>query len=273
MFRTVELLVSTVALRPYVFIFFACFLFLAITNIGWRRTMLFTAVAYLVAFFCEWSSAVAGTGLPFGLYRYIDVTRDRELWIAGVPFMDSLSFTFLSYVSWELAVLCLGRVNISVRDAQVERDEGRRNSISVTLLGSLFMMYLDIVIDPVALRGERWFLGRMYYYPDGGAYFGVTITNFVGWFVVFFVILRLYIFLEHRFFSQERSVGEAKGVINHRFKALGPVALYFGVLGFNLFLAFWIGEQVIGWVGVFIVVALAVLIVVALSRDRRVSIT
>jgi putative membrane protein len=272
MFRTVELLASTVTLRPYVFIFFACFLFLAITNIGWKRTILFTAVAYLVAFFCEWSSAVAGTGLPFGLYRYIDTTRDRELWIAGVPFMDSLSFTFLSYVSWELAVLCLGRVNISLRDAQVERDENRRNSIAVTLLGSFFMMYLDIVIDPVALRGDRWFLGKMYYYPEGGPYFGVTITNFVGWFGVFFVIVRLYIFLDRRVFSQKRSPGEAHGVINYRFKALGPVALYLGILGFNLFVAFWIGERVIGWVGVFIVMALAVLILTALSRNRIVGI-
>jgi putative membrane protein len=272
MLRTVELLVSTVALRPYVFIFFACFLFLAVTNIGWRRTILFMAVAYLVAFSCEWSSAVAGTGFPFGLYRYIDTTRDRELWIAGVPFMDSLSFTFLSYVSWELAVLCLGRVNLSLRDVQVQRDETRRSSIAVTLLGSLFMMYLDIVIDPVALRGERWFLGKMYYYPDGGAYFGVTITNFVGWFVVFLVIMRLYIFLERRVFSQKRSDGEARGVINYRFKALGPVALYFGVLGFNLFVTFWIGEQVIGWVGVFIVMALAALILTALSRNRIVGI-
>src|SRR5215470_5653016 len=69
-----ELLISTIAYRPYVFIFFACYLFLAITHIGWRRTALFTTVAYAVAFLCEWSSAVAATGFPFGLYYYIDPT-------------------------------------------------------------------------------------------------------------------------------------------------------------------------------------------------------
>ncbi len=37
-----ELLISTIAYRPYVFIFFACYLFLAITHIGWRRAALFT---------------------------------------------------------------------------------------------------------------------------------------------------------------------------------------------------------------------------------------
>jgi uncharacterized membrane protein len=114
-----ELLISTIAYRPYVFIFFACYLFLAITHIGWRRTALFTTVAYAVAFLSEWNSAVAGRGFPFGLYYYIDQTSHRELWIAGVPFMDSLSFTFLSYVSWELATGLLGRLKVGWRSVQV----------------------------------------------------------------------------------------------------------------------------------------------------------
>src|SRR5215207_6397498 len=111
--RTIELFFSTIAYRPYVFIFFACYLFLAITHIGLKRTALFSVLAYFVAFICEWSSAVAATGFPFGLYHYINTTSDKELWIAGVPFMDSLSFTFLSYVSWELATMLLGRLQIS----------------------------------------------------------------------------------------------------------------------------------------------------------------
>src|SRR5437016_2427397 len=178
----IHLLISTIALRPYVFVFFACYLFLAITHIGWKRTALFTGLAYAVAFACEWSSAVAATGFPFGLYYYIQTTRDRELWMAGVPFMDSLSFTFLSYVSWELAVTLLGLLHVNWRDVQVMDGERVRRSWGAALLASFLMMYLDIIIDPVALRGDRWFLGKLYYYPDGGIYFGVTIANFLGWF-------------------------------------------------------------------------------------------
>lgn len=269
MLQTVELLLSTVLLRPYVFVFFAGYLLLAFTHIGYRRTFLFSVTAYLVAFACEWSSAVAGTGFPFGRYHYVDTTRDRELWVFGVPFIDSLSFTFLSYVSWELAALFRGRVRISLRDAQVAWNERKRNSIATTMLAAFLMMWLDIIIDPVALRGDRWFLGKLYVYPEGGIYFGVTIANFIGWFFVCFVILRLYVVLERRVMSRQPPIHLSRGVRGYRFKALGPISLYFGVLLFNLFMTFWIGERLLGVVGVVVTLALAVALVVILYRGTR----
>lgn len=246
--RTLELLVSTVILRPYVFLFFACYLFLAITRLGLRRTLLFTVIAYLIAFAAEWSSAVAGTGFPFGLYRYIEETRDRELWIAGVPFMDSLSFTFLSYISWEMGALCLGLIGSRAR-----RGESARTSIAATLLASLFMLCLDIVIDPVALRGDRWFLGKLYFYPEGGSYFGVTIANFLGWFLVCFVILRVFIFMDRRIAHAAFDASDK----SDRIATYGAMALYFGVLAFNLTMTFWIGETSLGLIGVFLSTVLA----------------
>lgn len=264
--RFIELLFGTVTLRPYVFVFFACYLFLAVTHIGWKRTALFTVLAYTVAFVCEWSSAVAATGFPFGLYYYIDQTSHRELWVAGVPFMDSLSFTFLSYVSWELAVTILGRVKASWRDVRVIDGDAVRGSWAVTFLAAFLMMYLDIIIDPVALKGDRWFLGKIYYYPDGGSYFGITLANFLGWYFVCFVILRLFLLLD-RLLKLDRVA--APGRVNYRYKALGPVGLYFGVLGFNLFMTFWIGERMLGVVGVIITLPLALLVLLALYRGRE----
>jgi putative membrane protein len=265
--HVLKLLVLTIAYRPYVFVFFACYLFLAITHIGWKRTMLFTGLAYLIAFVCEWSSAVAATGFPFGLYYYIDATRDRDLWIAGVPFMDSLSFTFLSYVSWELATMLIGRVHAGWRDVQVLDGDQARGSWGAALLASFLMMYLDIIIDPVALRGDRWFLGKIYYYPNGGSYFGITIANFLGWYFVCFVIVRLFVWVERCVFA--RSTNLTGGGLEYRYKALGPVGLYFGVLGFNLFMTFWIGERLLGIVGVVICLPLAVIILLALGRSGR----
>lgn len=261
--RFLELLFGTVLLRPYVFIFFACYLFLAITHIGRKRTLIFSIIAFLIAFLCEWSSAVAATGFPFGLYYYIPTTTDKELWIAGVPFMDSLSFTFLSYVSWELAITLLAKLQVSWRDLQKDDHSKLRNSLSVTLLAAFLMMYLDIIIDPVALRGDRWFLGKIYYYPNGGSYFGITLANFLGWYFVCAAILRIYGWIEVRF-----KLTDTKGVLSYPYKALAPIGLYFGILGFNLFMTFWIGERELGVVGSIIIFPLIVLILVVLKRGK-----
>ncbi len=265
MIEFLRLLLSTVAYRPYVFVFLACYLFLAVTHIGWKRTALYSVLAYTVAFLCEWSSAVAGTGFPFGHYTYINTTSDRELWIAGVPFMDSLSFTFLSFVSWELAGFLLGRLKAGWRDVQVIEPEAVRNKWSTSLLAAFLMTYLDIIIDPVALLGDRWFLGRIYFYPGGGSYRGITIANFFGWFFVCLAILRLYISLDRMIFKAKKAV--PAGVSSYRFKALGPVGLYFGVLGFNLFMTFWIGEKEMGITGIFIILPLMLTLFLAFARS------
>src|SRR5215471_2140048 len=191
-----RLLIGTVELRPYVFIFFAIYLAIAITTIGLKRTIIFTVLAYTIAFLSEYSSSHGDSGIPFGVYRYIQTTRDRELWIAGVPFMDSLSFTFLSFISYECASLLLSPLTVSRWDVVELRHFKVRHSLSAAALAGFLMMYLDVIIDPVTLQGKRWFLGQIYYYPGGGAYFGVTIANFVGWFVVCFAIVLVFICIE-----------------------------------------------------------------------------
>src|SRR6185436_10760930 len=111
-------------------------------------------------------------GIPFGLYHYTGLTRGQELFIADVPFFDALSFTFLAYASF-----CLARLVYGTRRPEI-------GSHWIALLSGALMMALDLVIDPVAVLGDRWFLGRIFWYPEGGVYFGVPLSNFVGWWIV-----------------------------------------------------------------------------------------
>ncbi|HTP27561.1 MAG TPA: carotenoid biosynthesis protein [Anaeromyxobacteraceae bacterium] len=164
--------------------FFACFLAFALHQLGWKRTITFAVTTWCVAFGCEYSST--RNGFPFGPYRYFDDTRGRELWISNVPFWDSLSFVFLSYFSLVLAAALLSsprRTGDARADLSREPWPGLRHR-AAPLVGGLSMMLLDVVIDPVALEGHRWFLGRIYEYPYRGFYFGVTAANFAGWFFV-----------------------------------------------------------------------------------------
>ena len=49
-------------------------------------------------------------------------------------------------------------------------------------------MFKKVVIIGPESTGKstlcRWFLGRIFYYPEGGVYFGVPLSNFAGWMIV-----------------------------------------------------------------------------------------
>ena len=170
---------GTVAMRPYVFAFLAAYLFIASAHLGWRKTIIFTVVGYLIAFVSEVCSI--NTGFPYGWYYYLDATKDRELWIAGVPFFDSLSYVFLAYCSYTAALIAVAPVKITGGRMTLLETRAIRKSLTVLILAALFQVFLDIIIDPVALQGNRWFLGQIYGYREAGAHFGVPISNYAGW--------------------------------------------------------------------------------------------
>jgi putative membrane protein len=147
-----RLLLGTLVLRPYVFLFLVAFVLAGIRDLGRRRTALFLAWVWPVAFVAEFAST--RIGIPFGLYHYTDSTRGQELFVTNVPFFDSLSFTFLAY-----AAFCLARVVIGARAAGSPAPA----RLAVAGLAGLLMMLLDVVIDPLAVRGDRWFLGRIFW--------------------------------------------------------------------------------------------------------------
>src|SRR5882762_11793070 len=133
-----RLLLGTIVLRPYVFVFLAVYLFAAVTRMGWRKTLAFTAVAWVIAYVAEFSST--RNGFPFGMYVYVDATRDRELWLANVPFFDSLSFTFLCYLGYALAIFLYAPLVCGQGDFQVLDTRAIRASRPVLLTGAFFTM-------------------------------------------------------------------------------------------------------------------------------------
>ena len=85
------LLTSSFPLLPIVHTFFAfllLYLCAAAWTFGWGRTAVFTFLPWSLAFVVECSST--RNGVPFGLYTYLELTRERGPWIANFPFMDSL---------------------------------------------------------------------------------------------------------------------------------------------------------------------------------------
>ncbi len=261
--ETIRLALSTVAFRPYVFVFLAVYLTAALFKLGPRKTLLFTLSAWFLAYLSEFSSI--RNGIPFGPYSYIPSTAGRELWVWGVPFMDSLSFTFLVYASWGMARVFLSPstgkgLSFTLKESDSARRKGpHRFSWDVMLLGALFVLMIDVVIDPLALRGDRWFLGRIYRYPVPGVYFGVTLANFAGWFVVGLATLTAWRMIDKRMKGLFVMAGMPT-------LDLWAPALYYMVLVFNLFMTFYIGEYALAWAGVFMFLPVTALLILKLLR-------
>jgi uncharacterized membrane protein len=259
-----ELLVGTVWLRPYVFIFLGAYLVIATWHLGAGRALAFLVLGYTISWVAEfWSIHF---GFPFGEYLYIPATRHQELWVAGVPFMDSLSYVFLAYASYTMALLALTPGRWERNRFALVGETSQHQSWRPLLLGAVLMVTLDIVIDPLALRGYRWFLGQIYGYPDGGVYFGITLSNFGGWFLVALGLIRVLQFLITRLPATPWWDWGRRPQPLQPF--LGP-ALYLGILGFNVTMTFWIGEPCLGWVDVFIYIPFLTLLALKLIPGKQ----
>ena len=223
------LLAGTVQIRLYVFLFLAAFLVVATRDLGWRWAWSWLAWGWAVAFTAEFAST--RVGIPFGLYHYTGATAGRELFVSNVPFFDSLSFPFLAYASY-----CLARWAL-----------GQSPGWAPAALAGALMMLADVVIDPLAVLGERWFLGHLFYYAEPGPYFGVPLSNFLGWFLVGWVIVGGYLWAAG---SRSRALGSP----------LGGIGIYYGVLLFSLAMTAWIGEKTLLVAGILVHVGVFLLV-------------
>lgn len=230
-----EQLLWSFAHRPYVTLFMVFFLLLSWLEQGWPRTLLWVASSYLIALLAEWGSI--RHGIPFGYYAYHYEALANDLVIAGVPFFDTLSFSFLSYVSFSFAQFFMSPLSVRGFDVQRMTGEKVRNCWPTLLLGSCLMVVVDLIVDPIANLGRYWFLGDIYHYPEPGIHFGVTFANYVGWFVVALTTIRVNQLLDGW-------LGGRKILLPHsrRFPLLGLFAPCFwaGIVLFQLGVTWWV---------------------------------
>lgn len=147
-----------------------------IRYLGSGQTVLVFAVIMVVSFASEFTGV--HTGFPFGRYSYNADGVNGPL-LGGVPPLVTFSYVSMAYTCFVLARLILGRMG--------------RVSLPMVLgssaVAAALMAAWDLAFDPVmsTVRG-------LWTWEGGGAYFGVPIQNFVGWWLttfVFFVIVTL----------------------------------------------------------------------------------
>ncbi len=105
------------------------------------------------------------TGLPFGAYSYTTVLQPQ---LFGVPIV----MTF----AWMVLVAGI---------KQTLQGFGLARWLE-TLLGALWMTAIDLVIDPLAANLFGYWHWRM-----AGNYYGIPVSNFVGWFLSSLLVFAL----------------------------------------------------------------------------------
>lgn len=142
---------------------------------GWRRAVLLLALVFAVSLLFE--SVGVATGLVYGPYHYTGKLGPKFLGL--VPYMIPVAWFMMSYPSFVIA----------------ERLVGRRSGprwlwlLAVAALGGLVMTAWDVIMDPLMVAGGHWV------WDTDGAYFGIPMQNFAGWWVTVFTTFALYLLL------------------------------------------------------------------------------
>jgi uncharacterized membrane protein len=140
---------------------------------GWDKLFVFFTIAFLVS----WSSETASIamGFPFGEYHYTELLGAK---IGTVPMAVMAAYFVAGYLAWTMGTVFLGNLGTGVE---------RRNLFLVPLVAGFLLVMWDFCLDPI-----RSTIDGAWLWEDGGAYYGVPISNYFGWYLTAFLIFQIF---------------------------------------------------------------------------------
>jgi putative membrane protein len=142
-------------------------------NYRFRDVLVFVAVTFVVSNAFE--NLSIATGFPFGDYYYTDALGPK---LFEVPLLVGPAYIATGYLAWTLARVILGATRQSLPGAL---------TYTVPLLAGFIMVSWDLAMDPItATIQQQWI------WEDGGGYFGVPFSNFLGWYLTVWVFFQLF---------------------------------------------------------------------------------
>src|ERR1700694_1247751 len=187
---------------------------------GWRGIGAFVVICLVVSNLLENTSIL--TGFPFGHYHYTDLLGPK---LFLVPLLIGPAYFANGYLAWVIG-------NVLVGD--LRRESSAFTTLAVPFIASFVMVMWDLTFDPRASTIERQWI-----WEQGGGYFGVPLTNYLGWFFTVYGLLQLFaLFAKFRPASNQpartfpRSY-YAQALVMYAVMGLSPVLTYL-VGGSNL---------------------------------------
>jgi putative membrane protein len=140
---------------------------------GWKGLAAFIAICLVVSNILENTSIL--TGFPFGHYHYTDALGPK---LFLVPLLIGPAYFANGYLAWVLGNVLIG---------DVRRGASPFTTFAVPFFASFLMVMWDLTFDPRASTIEH-----IWIWEQGGGYFGVPLTNYLGWFFTVYVFLQLF---------------------------------------------------------------------------------
>ena len=142
---------------------------------GWRTFALFFAIAAAVSWTYETASIL--TGFPFGHYHYTE-RLGPKLWLVPVAIIPAYFGT--AYLAWTIAQVLLGMYNSALT---------LRTAFLLPITAAFIMVMWDVCMDPYMAT----ILGNWVWH-NGGAFYGVPLVNFLGWYLCVYTFYQLFAF-------------------------------------------------------------------------------
>lgn len=153
---------------------------------GKKNTLLFFAITFVVAWCFE--SLSIKTGFPFGHYHYTDTLKcfkGINLAIGQVPVIIMPAYFSVGYLSWVISHIFCNRLNSEYAKFDV---------LLIPAVAAFVMTIWDVTFDPLSST-----VTNLWVWEEGGAYFGVPLQNFAGWyFCVFTIYLLFFLFIKNK---------------------------------------------------------------------------
>lgn len=143
----------------------------ALQREGWQNALRLLAVVFGVSLLFE--SVGVATGWIYGPYHYTNLLGPKFLGL--VPYLIPVAWFMMSYQSFV----------ITDRLVPAARKHWAR-LLGVAAVGGLVMTAWDLIMDPVMVSGGHWV------WDTQGAYFGIPLQNFWGWWLTVFTTYVLY---------------------------------------------------------------------------------
>ena len=140
---------------------------------GWAGILLFIVICLVVSNALENLSIL--TGFPFGHYHYTNGLGPK---LFLVPLLIGPAYISTGYLAWVLG-------NVLVGD--VRRGANLFTTFATPFIAAFAMVVWDVCLDPTLSTILKFWI-----WEQGGGYFGVPLTNYLGWFLTVYIFFQLF---------------------------------------------------------------------------------